>query len=95
MSETGYSLKEIADFLDAELFGDPSLKIVGICSLNNSIKDHLTFLSEQKNYQDSGRNSVLVFLSFFYYFGLRKKSYFIKINKAIYKFKEKIKEKIK
>ena len=48
MSETGYSLKEIADFLDAELFGDPSLKIVGICSLNNSIKDHLTFLSEQK-----------------------------------------------
>ena len=47
MSETGYSLKEIADFLDAELFGDPSLKIIGICSLNNPIQYHITFLSEQ------------------------------------------------
>ena len=64
--------------------------------VNNVIQNvNSNFLSEQKSYQDSGRNSVLVFLSFFYYFGLRKKSYFIKMNKAIYKFKEKIKEKIK
>ena len=63
MSETGYSLKEIADFLDAELFGDPSLKIVGICSLNNPIKDHITFVSEQKKehlIKDTKASAIIV-----------------------------------
>ena len=63
MSETGYSLKEIADFLDAELFGDPSLRIIGICSLNNPIKDHITFLSEQKKehlIKDTKASAIIV-----------------------------------
>ena len=63
MSETGYSLKEIADFLDAELFGDPSLKIIGICSLNNPIKDHITFVSEQKKehlIKDTKASAIIV-----------------------------------
>ena len=63
MSETGYSLKEIADFLDADLFGDPSLNIVGICSLNNPIQNHITFLSEQKKehlIEDTKASAIIV-----------------------------------
>ena len=48
MSGPLYSLQDLADEVDGEILGDPSIKIDSICTIQNASKGCISFLANQK-----------------------------------------------
>ncbi|MFP8967263.1 UDP-3-O-(3-hydroxymyristoyl)glucosamine N-acyltransferase [Pokkaliibacter sp. CJK22405] len=58
MKSRSYTLKEIADFLGAEVHGDESLIISGLSTLKNASATDLTFLANPKYAKDLGETAA-------------------------------------